>query len=241
MKGGENDMKAVYYKELGQLFHSVIGYIYLAAFLLISGGYFVMYNLFPANGDISRFFSQLMSTIIFLLPMLTMRSYAEEKKLRTEQLLMSAPISAIAVALGKFFAVLTIFAVGLSVTLLYVVCLAVLGQFEFLIVFGNIMGMLTVASTFLAIGLLVSLMTENQITACIVTYSILLMFWLIGTVGTYVTSPVLKIVAHNLSLSNRFAEFSMGILDISTLVYYLSITVFVLFMISVITEKRRQG
>lgn len=234
-------MKVVYCKEVGQLFHSVIGYIYLAAFLLISGGYFVIYNLFPASADISHFFSQLMSTIIFLLPMLTMRSYAEEKKLRTEQLLMSAPISAIAVELGKFFAVLTIFAVGLSSTILYVACLAMLGQVEFLVVFGNIIGMLTVASTFLAIGLLVSLMTENQITACIVTYSILLMFWLIGTVETYVTNPVLKVVVHNISLSNRFVEFSMGILDISTLIYYFSITVFILFIISVITEKRRQG
>lgn len=234
-------MNAVYRKELGQLFHSVTGYIYLAAFLLISGGYFVMYNLLPANGDISRFFSQLMSTVIFLLPMLTMRSYAEERKMRTEQLLMSAPVSAIAVALGKFFAVLTIFAVGLSVTFLYVACLAILGQFELSVVIGNIIGMLTAVSAFLAIGLLVSLMTENQIIACIVTYSILLVFWLIGMVEMYVTSPILKIAAHNLSLANRFAEFSMGILDISTLVYYLSITIFVLFLISVITEKRRQG
>ena len=233
-------MSAVYKKELGQMFHSVIGYIYLSVFLLIAGGYFVMYNLLPGNGDISQFFSRLMSTVIFLLPMLTMRSYAEERKMRTDQLLMSAPVSAISIALGKFFAVLTIFAAGLSVTLVYVVILAVFGQFEPMTVLGNFIGMLVAASSVIAIGLLVSMLTENQIIACIVTYSVLLALWLVGFVETYLTNPLLKAAAGYLSVANRFAEFSMGIFDFSTIVYYLSITAFFLFLISVITEKRRQ-
>lgn len=234
-------MRAIYRKELNQMFHSMIGYIYLASFLLIGGIYFVMYQLIPANEDISKFFSQLMSTVIFLLPMLTMRSYAEERRMKTESLLMSAPVSALAIALGKFFAVLTVFAIGLSFTILYVICLAVFGQFEPLVVLGNYVGMIAATSSFLAIGLLISMLTENQIIACIITYSVLLVLWLIGMAGTYVVNPVLKTLIHHLSMANRFAEFSMGIFDISTMVYYLSITVFVLFLISVITENRRQG
>ena len=78
-------MKAVFQKELGQLFHSVIGYIYLAVFLLIGGCYFLVYNLLQANGDIRNFFSPMMSTVIFLLPMLTMRSYAEERRMHTDR------------------------------------------------------------------------------------------------------------------------------------------------------------
>ena len=145
-------MCAIYRKELSQMFHSMIGYIYLASFLLIGGIYFVTYQLIPANRDISKFFSQLMSTVIFLLPMLTMRSYAEERRLKTESLLMSAPVSASAIALGKFFAVLTVFIIGLSFTILYVICLAVLGQFEPLVVLGNYAGMIAAASSFLAIA-----------------------------------------------------------------------------------------
>lgn len=106
---------------------------------------------------------------------------------------------------------------------------------------GNYAGMIAAASSFLAIGLLVSLLTENQIIACIITYSILLILWLIGMAGSYVVNPVLKSLVYHLSMASRFAEFSMGIFDISTMVYYLSITVFVLFLISVITENRRQG
>lgn len=234
-------MSAVYRKELGQYFHSFIGYIYLSVFLLIGGGYFILYNLLPANGSIGEFFSRLMFTVIFLLPMLTMRSYAEERKMKTVQLLMSAPVSALSVALGKFLAVMTVFAAGLSFTLLYVAGLAFFGQFEPLVILGNYAGMLVAASAFVSIGLMISLLTENQIVACIITYSVLLSLWLIGFIETYISSPFLKKLVHHLSVANRFSEFSMGIFDLSTVVYYLSIAVFFLFLISVITERRRQG
>ena len=233
-------MKAVYRKEIGQLFHSVIGYVYLGIFLLIGGGYFLLYNLMSANGDIRNFFSPMMSTVIFLLPILTMRTYAEERKMHTEQLLLSAPISSLSVALGKFFAVFTIFAVGLAFTLIYVLVLAMLGRFDLMMVLGNYVGMLVAASAFIAIGLFISTLTENQIIACIITYAVLLGLWLIGFAQSYLPNEFLKSLAGYLSVSNRFAEFSMGILDFSTIVYYLSITAFFLFVITVMTEKRRQ-
>ena len=179
--------------------------------------------------------------MIFLLPMLTMRSYAEERKMKTVQLLMSAPVSALSVALGKFLAVMTVFAAGLSFTLLYVASLALFGQFEPLVILGNYAGMMVSASAFVSIGLMISLLTENQIVACIITYSVLLSLWLIGFIETYISSPFLKKLVHHLSVANRFSEFSMGIFDLSTVVYYLSIAVFFLFLISVITERRRQG
>lgn len=232
-------MRAIYKKEVGQLFHSVIGYIYLAVFALISGGCFVVYNLLPANGDIRSFFSPLMSIVLFLLPMLTMRSYAEERKMRTDQLLLSAPVRTGAVALGKFLAVLTIFAAGLAVTLLNVLALALLGQFDPLVLLGCYLGMLVSASAFIAIGLLVSALTENQIIACIVTYAVLLGLSLIGTAQRYIPNEALAAAVGWLSLANRFAEFSMGIFDFATVVYYLSVTVFFLFAVTLLNEHRR--
>lgn len=234
-------MRAVYRKELGQLFHSVIGYVYLSIFLLIGGGYFVLYNLLPASGDIRNFFSPMMSTVIFLLPMLTMRTYAEERKMRTDRLLMSAPVSALAVALGKFFAVLSIFLLGLCGTLLYVLILGLMGQFDLMMLLGNYLGMTAAASAFIAIGLFISNLTENQIIACIVTYAVLLGLWVLGFAQGYLSSPFLQALVGYLSLSSRFTEFSMGILDVSTLVYYVSITGFFLFAITLTNEKRRLG
>ena len=145
-------MKAVFQNELGQLFHSVIGYIYLAVFLLIGGCYFLVYNLLQANGDIRNFFSPMMSTVIFLLPMLTMRSYAEERRMHTDRLLLSAPVSSLSVALGKFFAILTIFSIGLAFTLFYLLVLAVLGRFDPLVALGCYVGMLAAAAAFIRSG-----------------------------------------------------------------------------------------
>lgn len=160
--------------------------------------------------------------------------------MRTDQLLLSAPIGSGAVAVGKFLAVVTIFAVGLGGTLLYVLALAMMGQFDPLMVLGNYAGMLVSAGAFAAIGLLVSAMTENQIIACIVSYAVILALWLIGSVQSYLPSPVLKALAGYLSAANRFTEFAMGIFDLSTIVYYLSITAFFLFAVTLVTEKRRQ-
>lgn len=232
-------MGAIYKKELDQLFHSVVGYIYLAVFALISGGCFVIGNLLPANGDIRSFFSPLMSTTIFLLPMLTMRSYAEERRMRTDQLLLSAPVSAGGIVLGKFLAVLTIFAAGLSVTLLNVLALALLGQFDPLMVLGNYAGMLASTSAFIAIGLLVSSLTENQIVACIVSYAVMLGLWAVGAARSYISNQLLARLVGYLSLANRFAEFSMGIFDLATIVYYLSVTLFFLFLVTILNERRR--
>ena len=234
-------MRAVYRKEVGQLFHSVIGYIYLSVFLLLSGCYFLAYNLFQANGDIRNFFSPLMSTVIFLLPVLTMRTYAEERRMRTDRLLLSAPVGSFAVAAGKFLAVLTMFSAGLVFTLLYVLVLAVLGQFDLLTVLGCYTGMLAAASAFIAIGMLISTLTENQIIACIVSYAVLLGLWLVGFVRSYLPWPFLRTAAGWLSVGGRFAEFSMGIFDFSTLTYYLSIAGFFLYAVAVITERQREA
>lgn len=234
-------MKAIYRKELGQLFHSMTGYICLAVFALLGGCFFVIYNLLQGNGDIRNYFSPMMSTVIFIIPVLTMRSYAEERRGRTDQLLMSAPVSMLSIALGKFFAIMTLFAVGLSFSLIYVIVLALLGQFDFLVVLGNIVGMLVSASAFAAIGMLISALTESQIIACIVSYAVLLGLWLIGSAQSYITNEAAKALVGWLSVSKRFAEFSMGIFDLATVVYYLSICAFFIYLVALITEIRRHA
>lgn len=234
-------MKAIYKKELGQLFHSMIGYICLVVFALLGSWFFIIYNLLQGNGDIRNYFSPMMSTVIFIIPMLTMRSYAEERRGRTNQLLMSAPVSMFSIAMGKFFAIMTLFAVGMSFSLIYVIVLALLGQFDFLVVLGNFTGMFVSASAFAAIGMLVSALTESQIIACIVSYAVLLGLWLIGSAQSYITNDILKSAVGWLSISKRFAEFSMGIFDLATVIYYLSICMFFLYLVAVITESRRHA
>ena len=234
-------MRAVYRKEVGQLFRSMTGYICLSVFALLGGCIFIIYNLLAANGDIRNFFSPMMSTVIFIIPVLTMRSYAEERHSRTDQLLMSAPVSMLSVAVGKFLAIMTLFAVGMSFSLIYVIILAVLGQFDLTMVLGNLTGMLVSASAFAAIGMLISALTESQIIACIISYAVLLGLWMIGSAKSFIPNEYLREAVEWLSVQTRFAEFSMGILDLATIVYYLSICVFFIYAVALVTESRRHA
>ena len=129
---------------------------------------------------------------------------------------------------------------GLAITLIYMLILAILGRFQPMMVLGSYIGMLASVSAFIAIGLFVSALTENQIIACSITYTLLLGLWLIGFAQGYIPNEGLKAIMGYLSVANRLGEFSMGILDFSTIVYYLSITAFFLYIITVMMEKRRQ-
>lgn len=232
-------MGAVYKKELWQYFHSMVGYVFLCIFLLLSGYYFSVGNLLSQNGDIKGFFSSMILVIMFLIPMLTMRSFSEERKMRTDQLLLASPVPLGRIVLGKFLAVLTVFSVGLAVTLTYIVILAVFGSFEFLVVFGNYFGTLIAASAFIAVGMFLSALTENQVVAGVISYSTLLGLWLIGFVGSYIAKGPIHTLVTYLSLSNKFNEFAMGIFSMSSVVYYGSITVLFLFLTTRILEHRR--
>lgn len=158
--------------------------------------------------------------------------------MRTDRLLLSAPVSCRAVVLGKFFAILCIFAAGLLVTLLYVAVLAAYGQFDLLVTLGGYCGMLLAAAAFIAVGMLISSLTENQIVAGTISYSLLLGLWLVGFASGFLTNPLLKTVSSYLSLSNRFQDFAMGVFSAESAVYYLSLTALFLFWTVAAAETR---
>lgn len=233
-------MKAVLKKELHQMTHSMIASIYLSVVALIGGCLFLLNNLLAGSGDIRNYFSSIMPVVLFLIPILTMRSYSDEKKSKTETLLISAPVSCFEVAMGKFLAIMTLFSIGLLLSLVYVAILAMFGQFDFLVVLGNIVGMFVTACAFVSIGMFISSLTDSQILACIVSYTIFLGMWLIGNAGRFIKSEEISSIVSSMSISKRFSEFSMGIFDVSTIIYYLSISAFFIFVITLLAESRRQ-
>ncbi len=232
-------MGCIYIKEIKQYFKSMIGYIFLAIFLLICGFYFVTGNLISQNGDIKTFFSSIFSVLIFLVPILTMRLFSEERKIKTQQLLFTSPISKTEIVLGKFFATLTIFGIGLAVTLIYPIILSYYGSFEFMVTLGNYVGIILLISSFISIGVFVSVFTENQVISAVVSYFILMGFWLMDSVAKVVPIAFIKSILPYLSPSNNFKEFTMGIFNPSSIIYYLSITVFFLFLSVFALDNRK--
>ena len=170
-------MKAVYRKEMRQYFHSFIGYVFLAFFVFINAFYFLLQNLLTRSGDITDYFRATITLEMFLMPMLTMRSFSEEKKQKKDLLLYTVPVDCSQVVLAKFLAAETMFLLGLAVTVAFPVILAMCGSVQIWITLGNYIGIILLMSSFIAIGIFVSTLTENQIVSAIISYVLIFALW----------------------------------------------------------------
>ena len=234
-------MSAVFRKEIKQLFHSMIGYVYLSAFAAACGYYFLTLCLLPGNGDVRMYASSVFSLMVLLIPMITMRTFSEEKKAKTEMLLIGSPLSVPAIVLGKFLAVFLFFLISLLFPVLHSAYLSYKGAFQPSLFLCNGIGLVTAGAAFVSVGLLISSLTENQVVSCVATYCIILFFWLIGYASGYVANPNLQSVLHALSLSEQFSSFAMGLLDLSAFVYYFGIAITALLLCMLVCGHFREN
>jgi ABC-2 type transport system permease protein len=178
--------------------------------------------------------------ILFLLPMVTMRTYAEEKRSGTIELLLTAPVTDVQIVAGKFLGALGFYAALLGVTLLDVAILFIFGNPEWKPVFTGYLGLFLMGGCFVAIGLFVSSTTKNQVVAGAATFVVALLLWIISWLGSSF-GPTTGAVLSYLSITEHFDDFSKGVIDTKHLIYYLSVIGFGLFLTvkSVDTERWR--
>ena len=232
-------MKAVFKREFNSYFDSPIGYVFIACFLVITGISFSLYNLLALNSDTKSLFASVGTYLIFLIPLLTMRLFAEEKKMRTDQLLFTSPNKTSAIVLGKFLAALGVYSVGLFFTLFYIALIAIFGKLEIMVTISTYIGVLLLGGAFISIGLFISALTESQMISAIATYVVTTVLWGMGSFAQGVQNPVISLLLKNLSIYENFNIFSLGVLDISTVVYYLGVIALGLFLTVKIIEKSR--
>ena len=236
-------MLAIFKREIRSYFTSVIGYTFLVMYLAIGGGVFCLTTLFSMSANVTPFFTYMLLLSGVLLPLLTMKSFSEERKIKTEQLLLTAPVSITGMVMGKFLAAYVMFAGCMILTSLYFIVLNYYAVVKFLILLGNVVAMLLVGMVFISIGLFVSSLTENQLAAAIGTIAIISAFLLIGVLSSlFPSSSWFRMYVLNfLSILARFQGFSYGYFDISSVVYYLSISAIFLYMTVRIYDRRRSG
>lgn len=221
-------------------FTSVIGYVFLVLFLAISGAVLCYTTLYSMSADVTSYFTIMLLISGIMLPLLTMKSFSEERKLKTEQLLLTAPVSIIGVVLGKFLAAYTIFAGCVVLNSLYCLVLLNYASLKVAVLFGCLVATLLVGLVFIAIGLFVSSLTENQLSAAIGTIAIILAFLAIGLVSSLLPSTYfLRYVFNFLSIFTRFQYFTNGVFDIASLVYYISIAAIFIYLTVRIYDRRR--
>ncbi len=221
-------------------FTGVIGYLFVVLYLAIAGIVLCYTTLFSNSADVSTYFTLMLIVSAVMLPLLTMKSFSEERKQKTEQLLMTAPVSITGVVLGKFLAAYVMFASCITLTSLYSLVLRIYSSFKIAILFGNLIAILLVGAVYIAIGIFVSSLTENQLSAAVGTMAILLGFLAIGIVSMMFPATFwLRYVFNFLSIFTRFQNFTVGYFDIASTVYYVSIAAIFVYLTIRIYDRRR--
>jgi ABC-2 type transport system permease protein len=249
------NVMAIAGKELRGYFASPIAYIVIGAFALLFGYFFYagvaffnrqsMQMAMGMGGNmninqmlITPVFINATVMMLFLLPAITMRTYAEEKRSGTIELLLTSPITDTEIILGKFLGAMGLYASMLAVTLIHVGLLFWFGNPEWKPIASAYLGLLLMGGCFISVGLLISSLTKNQIVAGVVTFAVFLMLWVINWIGVFV-GPTAQAILSHLSITDHFDDFSRGVIDTKHLVYYVSFISLGLFLTAKSVDSER--
>lgn len=285
-------MLAIYKKELKSYFTSMIGYVFIAFFLVIVGIYYVVYNLINQYANFEYVLSGVSFIFILLVPILTMRLMAEDKRQKTDQLLFTSPLPIGKIIAGKFFAVFTVFLMAMAVVSFYPLVLVQFGAVPLKIAYASILGFTLLGGAYIALGLFISSLTESQLVAAVISFVVILITALMDSIVNLLPSDnrsafmifslivillcwLVYSMIHNLTIAlglgiiaeigltavyllkatlfdglvsrffgwfsviARFDNFVSGILDLSSVIYYISVIFIFLFITVQAIKKRR--
>jgi ABC-2 type transport system permease protein len=247
---------AIAQKELRSYFTSPIGYIAVGVFALLYGYFYVaMLDYFvrqsmqagqfggPQTMNVNQMMirpllQNVTILLLFVMPMITMRAYAEEKRSGTIELLLTSPLSDAEIILGKFLGALLLWCVMLAVSLLHLALLYAYGRPEWKPIVTAYLGLVLMGGCFISVGLFISSLTKNQIVAAVVTFAVFLFLWIITWIGSF-SGPTVDKVTQYLSIVDQFDDFAKGVIDTSHLIYYVSFIGFGLFLTAKSVDSER--
>jgi ABC-2 type transport system permease protein len=259
MANSVRNITAIAMKELRSYFGSPIAWIMMGLFAFIFGWFYINYLYFfisqsqqgqfgggmPTMNVNERLIRPLLQNasvlILFILPMVTMRTYSEEKRSGTIELLLTSPLKDIEIVLGKFLGAVGLYAALLAVTMVYVSVLFFAGNPEWRPVISGYLGLLLLGSCFVAVGLFISSLTKNQMVAGAASFVVFLFFWIINWFADS-AGPTTAAIVNYLSITQHFEDFGRGVIDTKHLVFYLSFISFGLFLtVKSVDSERWRG
>ena len=232
-------MGAIYRREMGAFFTSGIAYVFLAVFYFFSGYFFYDEVLSSGYTDTSPLFQNMFRIVLFLIPILTMRLLSEENKNRTDQGLLTAPVGLGEIVVGKYLAALTIYIIAESIIFVYAVILGYLGDVVWATLLGNYFAMLLLGAAFIAVGLFISSLTENQMTAAVFSMAVLFFLYVFGSAADKFSKKWMYDLITELSFYDRYIEFTQGVFNLTSVLFYLSTAFLFNFFTVRVLEKRR--
>lgn len=224
-----NSIFTITVKELRSYFTSPIAYVVFAMFLVLSGYFFSVILFISKEASFRGAASNIIITLLFLMPLITMKTFSEERKMGTLEMLMTKPVRDIEVTLGKFLAAASLFITMLASTLVYVFILTKYGNPDMGPVWSAYLGILLCGLSFIALGIFASSLTENQIIAAVIGFALVLLLWVLSWISGNLGEVDSKLLSY-ISLSTHLDGFIKGVINLKDVVYYLSFIIFWLFV-----------
>jgi ABC-2 type transport system permease protein len=224
-------MWAVLKKELKTYFFSPIGYVFVGIFLALFSILFYLTTIYQGQTTFQFMFCYaVIYSTVFLIPLLTMRMFAEERKNGTEQLLITSPRSMIAITLGKFFAAVAVILIAELLTFIYFAILCIFKTPDVPTVLTSMLGFLLLSMAYISFGMFISSLTENQVIAGIVTIATFIATWLAPTISTKLTE---------ISLMEKFYPFATGVFPITETIDLITLTGMFVILTMIVMKRRK--
>ncbi|MBQ3181709.1 MAG: ABC transporter permease subunit [Clostridia bacterium] len=242
-------MKAIFNREFNAYFKTPLGYIFVGLFFAFCALMFFNFNMNSNTSIMTNYFTNICYVFIVIVPLLTMKMFSEERKLKTDQLLLTAPVKVTDIVLGKFLSGLLVLGISVALTLIFLIVLAIYGNPPVIQSLVGYFGIILYGAMLIAIGMFVSTLTQNQVISAVITMAIVGVLSLFSAINFDFTTALggklvflgrfLNGAVNFIDINARFYDFAQGILNVVPIVYYVSITaLFVLLTVRVIERRR---
>ncbi len=232
-------MTAILKRELGAYFSSATAYVVLAAYFFFSGLFFNYYCFAMNSASLSYVFSNMFYVIMFIIPIITMKTFAEEKKQRSDQALLTSPTSLTEIVLGKFLGAFAIFALCCSIFLVYAVVISCFAPVQWSVTLCTLLGLLLLGASLIAINVLVSALTESMVVAAVIGMAVGLIINMMSFFVSQIKIEWISKALDKINFFNYYTNFTYGILSITDVVFFLSVTALFIFFTVRVLERRR--
>jgi ABC-2 type transport system permease protein len=232
-------MGAITRKELRSYFSSPVGYVCIAVLLALYGHYFYQVLMLRSSAYIAGVYSTMFIWSMMIIPIITMRSFSEEMRNKTDQALLTAPVGVTAIVAGKTLAAFLVYATAMIGSLIPVVVIGFVSSPSWALIFGNFFGSLLFGAAMIAIGVFISCLTQSQVVAAVGTFGISILLLVIDQLTNIVNNTTITKLIGWISFNTRYQPFTKGIFDISSIVFFLSVIAVFIFLTARKLESRR--
>lgn len=232
-------MVAILKRELSSYFNSAVAYVVMAVYFLFSGLFFSMICIENDTSSLSYVFGNMFIIILFIIPIITMKSFSEEKRQRTDQALLTSPTSLFEIVMGKFLGALILFAICSLIFVVYALVISFFTSPDWAVVLCTVLGLLLLGSALIAIDIFISVLTESMIISAVAGMGVGLLIYMLSNLSSNITVDWIAAIVKKIDFLTYYTNFTYGMLNLTDIVFFLSVTGLFLFFTARVLEKRR--